>query len=157
MSDLAIVGIGNPYRGDDGAGWAAIDELEKKIEGKIPLFKVRGEITELMDLMANYWTLYVVDACRMEGPIGSWKRIDGHLEPLPQEDPQTSTHGLSLKEAIELAKTLGQLPSKLIIYAVNADQYSMSHALSPPVAEAIEGLAQNILKEEDIQACMKKA
>lgn len=155
-TDILVVGIGNPFRGDDGAGWAVIDALEGKVSVDVKLSKLRGEISELLDVFANYSTIYLVDACQMDAPLGFWERIDAHQDPIFLDTPQTSTHGLSISQAIALAKTLNEVPSKLIIYAINGDQYNMNAALSPPVAGVIEMVAQNIAKEEDILACMKK-
>ena len=156
MSDILIVGIGNPFRGDDGAGWAVIDALEKKIKSGVMLRKIHGDIVELMDIFEHYSSVYLVDACCMDAPPGFWQRINAHRHTLPLDNPQTSTHGLSLSQAIALAKTLDQVPSKLSIYAITGDQYNIGTTLSPPVAGIIEMIAQNIFNEEDIQSCMKK-
>lgn len=156
MANLAIIGIGNPFRGDDGAGWAVIDALEKKVSGHIPLHKIGGDIVDLLEYFSLYSTLYLIDACSGSAKAGEWQRIDPLTQPLLLDKPQTSTHGLSIAEAISLAKSLNQLPSKLIIYAINGDHYEMSHALSLPVANAIAMVAERILQEEDIRSCMKK-
>ena len=148
MADILIIGIGNPFRGDDGAGWAVVDALEGKVDAGIKLSKIRGDIAELLDVFANYSTVYLIDACSTNALPGHWQRIDARRSPLPQENSQTSTHGLSLSQAIALAKTLDQLPSKLIIYAIAGDLYHLSPTLSPPVAQVISIVAQNILKEE---------
>jgi hydrogenase maturation protease len=148
MTDPIIIGLGNPYRGDDGAGWAVIDALEGR-SGKIKLRKIQGDIAELLDIFANHSPVYVIDACCMDAPTGIWKRIDAR-QPLPDLDKaQTSTHGLSLNQAIQLAKSLNQLPTKLIIYAINSDRYNVSSGLSAPVAQTIGIVAQHILDEEE--------
>lgn len=157
MSDILVVGIGNPYRGDDGAGWAVIDTLEGKVPSRVRLSKIRGDIAELMDVFENYSTVYLIDACSMNSPPGFWQRLDVHTDPILLDNAQTSTHGLNLSQAIALAKTLDQLPSKLIIYAINGDHYNVGATLSPSVAGVIGIVAQNLLNEGDIQTCTKKA
>ena len=156
MSELAIVGIGNPFRGDDGAGWTVIEKLEKKIHPSIRLMKARGEISELIDILSRFSNIYFIDACKSRDAIGTWRRIDVKSDPLLFDNPQTSTHGLSIKEAIELAKTRGAFPSKLILYAISGENYQMSETLSPEVAKAAAEVAEKILTEEDITKCMKK-
>lgn len=147
MGNLIVVGIGNPYRGDDGAGWAIIDGLKKKLSPAIELVKQRGDIAELIDIFAQYNTVYLVDAYQSHALMDSWKRIDIHQEPIPDEQPQTSTHGFSIAQAISLAKNLDQLPKKLILYAIKGDNYTISDHLSPSVAKSIDEVMEAILKE----------
>lgn len=159
MADIIIVGIGNPYRGDDASGWAVIDGLMKKVEmgSVIRLVKQRGDIAELIDLFGQYKTVYLVDACRSHAPNGTWRRIDVQKEPILEENPQTSTHGFSVSQAISLAKNLGQLPNKLILYVISSDSYTISDTFSPCVAKSVDLVVEAILNEEDVQVCMNRA
>lgn len=146
MAEVIIAGIGNPYRGDDGAGWAVIDALKKQ-RVDWPLSKLRGEITELLDLFSGYNTVFLVDACFSSSPIGTWSRINASQEALPDETSQTSTHGLGIAQAIALAKNLNMLPEKLIIYAIVGDKFNISDTLSPAVEQAVDLVATALLKE----------
>jgi hydrogenase maturation protease len=157
MSNPFVIGLGNPFRGDDGAGWAVIDALKGKVPADVKLCKLSGDIAELIDVFADHSTVYLIDACFTDSLSGSWQRIDARLHPIPLDAPQTSTHGLSVSQAIDLAKAFNQLPEKLIIYAISGDQYNMCSTLSAPVAQVIDIVAQNILNEEDIRTCTKKA
>lgn len=157
MADIIIVGIGNPYRGDDAAGWAVIDGLQEVASSAIKLVKQRGDIAELIDIFAHHKSVYLVDACQSSDPLGAWQRIDVHQQPIPPENSQTSTHGFSISQAIALAKSLNQLPNKLIFYAITGENYSINAALSPLVAKSIGSVIKAILNEEDIQSCMNTA
>ncbi len=147
-----VVGIGNRYRGDDGAGWRVVEALE----GVLPkgmLLKVRGELTELLDLLQKEKRLFVIDACIGEGE--GWERIDLLKEGALLNVPLTSTHGFSLKEAIELAKELGQVPSKLMLFAIYAKNLLPSEGLSESVVRSVDEVKRALLQEEEIQACMR--
>lgn len=157
MADIVIVGIGNLYRGDDAAGWAVIDRLLEAVGSVIKLVKQRGDIAELIDIFGQYKTVYLVDACRSNAPIGTWLRIDAQKQPIMEENPQTSTHGFSVSQAISLAKNLDQLPNKLILYMISGDSYTISDVLSPSVAKSVDLVVKAILNEEDIQSCMNIA
>ncbi len=150
MSDIIILGIGNPFRGDDAAGFAVIDRLEGKVKASVDLKKQRGDVSELLDVFAGYKTVYIVDACCADAAAGTWERIDGQLQPLPAENTQTSTHGLGVSQAMAIAKNLGSLPAKLIIYGINGDNFTMNDAMTPAVAQAVEKVAEALLQEEDI-------
>lgn len=157
MADIIIVGIGNPYRGDDLAGWAVVDLLTNRVNSSIKLTKQRGDIAELIDIFTTYKCVYLIDACMSGAPVGSWKRIDLNREILTEDTPQTSTHGFGLIQAISLAKNLDQLPNTLILYAINGHTYHIGGETSPPVVIAIEKVVEEILKEKDIQSCMNRA
>jgi len=69
MTKQIIVGIGNQYRGDDGVGLAVIDDLHNKLP--IKLVKSRGDISDLIDIFSHHDTVYLIDACLLDAPIGS--------------------------------------------------------------------------------------
>jgi len=156
MTDIIIVGIGNRYRGDDGAGWAVIDKLIV-ISKAIKLVRQQGDIAELIDIFANYKSVYLVDACLSNAHIESWKRIDLNKQTVIEENLQTSTHGFSVSQAISLAKNLNRLPDNFILYMISGDNYNISDQLSPPVAGSVAQVVKALLNEEDIKACMNKA
>ena len=151
---MIIVGVGNPYRGDDGAGWAVIDELEKMVDSKY-LLKSQADVGELLDIFSRWPIVYIVDACLAKAMPGSWQRIDALQESIPQERAQTSTHGFSLSQTIDLAKALHQLPKQLIIYAITGKTYLLKDLLSTPIAQAIHPVAKEIFQE--MQTCMKNS
>lgn len=156
MDDIIIVGIGNPYRGDDIAGWAVIDGLQKIAGTALKLVKQQGDIAELLEIFARHKSVYLVDACRSGELSGTWQRIDVHQQPIPPDNARTSTHGFSVSQAIALAKNLDQLPNKLILYAISGDNYSISSNPSPAVSKSIDSVIKAIFNEEDIQSCMNK-
>ncbi len=157
IQEIMIVGIGNPYRGDDAAGWVVIDGLMKIIGSVIRLEKRRGDFAELIDIFSTYKTVYLVDACQSNGPLGDWQRIDLHHQPKMEERPQTSTHGFGIFQAISIAKNLGQLPNRIILYVINGNHYTMQSGLSSLVSKSVDIVIEKILNEEDIRSCMNKA
>src|SRR3990167_1038643 len=106
MAKISLIGIGNPYRGDDGAGWAVIDAIQGKLGSNIAVSKLRGDIADLLEHFKTHRTVYLVDACEGDAPVGTWQRIDALQDPLQLERTQTSTHGLSLTQAISLGHAL---------------------------------------------------
>lgn len=156
MGKVAVLGVGNRYRGDDGAGLVAIDALEKKIPKEVHLHRVRSDIGEVLDLFARYPVVYVIDAYAAAPSEEPWRRIDLMREPVFVENPLTSTHGFTIKEAFELAKTLGGLPSTLILYAISGRFFSLSAEISPAVLAAVDQVVCHLLNEKEIQACMNR-
>ncbi|MCX6988107.1 MAG: hydrogenase maturation protease [Chlamydiae bacterium] len=156
MNELLILGIGNPFRGDDGAGWAVIDALQIKTHGKVMLQKSRGDVADLIEAFQNHKKVIVIDACRSSRPSGTWSRIDALHEPLPMEATKTSTHGITISQAIVLAKALGHLPEELILYALEGSCFDVTGLLSEQVHSAIQEVAQHIFNAKETQLCMNK-
>jgi hydrogenase maturation protease len=58
-----------------------------------------------------------------------------------------STHAIDLRAAIELARALGKLPARLVIYGVEAEETGFGEGLSPACEAALHGLLQRIREE----------
>ncbi len=87
----------------------------------------------------------VVDAAHAHpGHPGRVHRLELDSEQLSPSGGTTSSHGLGLGEAIELARELDRLPGRLVVYAVEGADGSLGIGLSAPVAAAVEPLAQRI-------------
>jgi hydrogenase maturation protease len=133
-----LVGLGNPDRGDDGAGRAVARRL---LAGDHPGLDVRestGEATALMDAWAGYDDVALVDACRGAGPAGSIHRIGPDDVDRVATLRHASTHSLGVAAAIGLARALGTLPRRLAVYAIEASQAREGPGLSPEVERAVE-------------------
>jgi hydrogenase maturation protease len=64
-----------------------------------------------------------------------------------RQSGQTSSHGLGLGEAVELSRTLGRLPTRLVVFAVEGQDHTLGTGLTAPVAEVVEPLVQRIEEE----------
>ena len=142
-----LIGIGNAYRGDDRAGLWIVEQIrEKKIPG-IRVEESTGEITELMELWQDHDTVVAVDALSSGGRPGAIRRFEVHQRPLPAETFQYSTHGLSLSEAVELARAMGKLPRRFIVYAIEGKDFAAGEEISPPVKKGCRKLMDQIIQE----------
>ena len=133
-----IVGVGNPDRGDDGAGIHAARRLR-------PLRRV-AEVTDcstLLDLWAEEDDVTVIDATSSGAEPGTIVRLDGLCDVLAPSAPR-STHSLGLAESVELARALGKLPSRLTVYGIEASSFHHGESLSPQVEAAVETLARSL-------------
>ncbi len=144
---ITVLGIGNPARGDDGAGRAVIARLRGTLPAEVALVEQDGEATALLDSLAGLDVAFIVDACVAGGAPGSVHRFDAGAEPLPQAAFGLSSHGLGLGEAVELGRALGQLPGRLIVYAIEGAAFEIGAPLSLPVAAAAAKVADSIRAE----------
>ncbi|MBD0842180.1 hydrogenase maturation protease [Streptomyces sp. TRM68416] len=145
---IAVIGVGNEFRRDDGVGWAVIDRLRaRELPADAVLATCDGDPGRLIGLWEGARLAVVVDAAHTHpGSPGRVHRLalDAGLLPPPSA---TSSHGLGLGEAVELARVLGLLPERLIVYAVEGADSDYGTGLSPAVAAAVAPLAEAVEAE----------
>lgn len=144
-----VIGIGNPDRGDDGAGWAVARLLRDEPPPGVEIIEHDGEVSSLLACFDGVPAVCLIDACLSGASAGAVHRFDAAAKPLPQDLFSLSTHGLGLAEAIELARSLGQLPECCIVYAIEGLAFAPGTPLSPPVAAAIADVGDRIRAEID--------
>lgn len=143
---IRIVGIGNPYRRDDGFGPAVVRALRTQVPETVELFEDSGEGATLIDRFAGADAVVFVDAARSaEGPAGTYVTLDATVETIPSDYFNYSTHAFSLAEAVELAKALQMLPDTVWIHAVTATDFSAGEGLSEVVASTVPQVVESVL------------
>ncbi|WP_035792133.1 hydrogenase maturation protease [Kitasatospora mediocidica] len=148
---IAVIGVGNEYRHDDGLGWAVLARLTRRTE-QLPdgtaLRVCDGDPARLIGLWEGADLAVVVDAAHAHpGRPGRVHRLGLDAGPWSSAAGTTSSHGLGLGEAVELARTLDRLPGRLVVYAVEGTDTSPGIGLSPLVAAAVGPLARRIAGE----------
>jgi hydrogenase maturation protease len=145
---MIVIGVGNPYRRDDGLGPYVIDRLRELGLPDSVLAVSRGETTELMDLWDGADLAIVIDAVRSEpchpGRIHRLTVFD------PPGERSRAAHGLDLGDAVELARVLGRLPTRLVLFAVEVSDTGYGVGPSSAVAEAAERVAEEIFAEASL-------
>jgi hydrogenase maturation protease len=126
-----LIGVGNPWRRDDGAGPA----VASRCGGT-----QTADPVQLLDLWAGVEWAIVVDAAASGAPPGTVRRFDAAAGPLPAGAALSSTHAFSVSDAIELARALGRLPARLEVIAVEGEDFTTGHGLTAAVASAVTGL-----------------
>ncbi len=147
MSARLLIGIGNLDRGDDGAGRAVAKALRETASDDLRVVEHDGEATGLLALLAEVATAVIVDASASGAAPGTVRRFDVAASPLPADSSRMSSHGLGLVDAVELARQLGQLPPRCIVYAIEGGDFRIGALLSPAVAEAVVRVAA-LLRDE---------
>lgn len=140
-----ILGIGNPRRGDDAAGRLLAERLNAAFP--VDAFDCQtldGEAASIIEAWSGRPLAIVVDSAVSGAPAGSIRRFDAIAAPLPAIFKTLSTHGIGLPEAIELARALGRLPERLIVYAIEGGRYNLNDQVSPEIDQALETLIKQI-------------
>ena len=142
-----IIGIGNRYRRDDGAGPAVLDRLRDLKPAGVELVERSGEGAELIDSWRGARSVIVVDAVSSGAEPGTVHRLDASREAIPARFFHYSTHAFSLAEAVETARTLGELPRRLIIFGIEGADFGAGEEFSDPVTAALAEVVERIRTE----------
>jgi len=146
---VIVIGIGNPWRRDDGSG-LAVARLLAGTPG-VEVLEREGEPASLIDAWDGAEALWLVDAVSSGSAAGTVLRIDAAEQELPTELFRASTHHLGLAEAVELARALGRLPARTVFYGIEGASFDAGEGLSAEVAAAAVRVAEEIRKE--VEAC----
>jgi hydrogenase maturation protease len=147
MTRAVVIGVGNDYRGDDGAALAIVRRLEGSVPEGVTVRAFEQEPTRLIDAWDGADTAVVVDAAGSGAEPGTLHRFDASATPIPASVFRSSTHAFGVGEAIELARALGRLPRRVVVYGVEGGSFAAGEELSPAVAEAVEPAAAAVLEE----------
>jgi hydrogenase maturation protease len=136
-----VLTLGNPYRQDDGVGpWIA----RRLRQAGLEVCEVGDDLTRLLDGLAGADEAWVVEAVVSGQPPGTLHVLEVGSTPLPAAFNRLSSHVLSLSEALELARSLGVLPPRTLIYGIEGRRFGSSEGLSPEVRQAAEALIRSI-------------
>jgi hydrogenase maturation protease len=135
---MKVIGLGNEWRSDDGAGL----EVARRTGGR----QLDGEPVALVEALAGAEEeVTIVDAVRSGAPPGTVHEFEAGAAPLPVRLFGTSsTHALGLAEALELARSLGRLPARVRVLGIAGARFDYGRGLSPEVEAAVERCTRSI-------------
>ena len=147
-SKIVLIGIGNEYRSDDGLGLEIVRQLNKMNLPNTVAIEQSGDGIALMELLQKADTVFLFDAVHSgSAKPGTIHRLNAHQRDIPRRFFNYSTHDFSVAEAIELTRTLDQLPSHLILYGIEGAVFSTGAGFSPEVNAAISKVLSQVLSE----------
>ena len=141
-----IIGVGNPLRRDDGVGWVAARAVRRAVPA-VRVLELEGEGASLLEAWAGAEVAIVIDAVRGGASPGTVYRFEPPGDPLPRTFASTSTHAFSLPDAVELGRTLTQLPRRLIVYGVEGADFTAGEGLSAEVEAVVPTVVSRVMAE----------
>ncbi|MCC6291040.1 MAG: hydrogenase maturation protease [Bryobacterales bacterium] len=136
-----ILCCGNPERGDDGAGPAVAHSLQAR---RIPVTLVDGHAAALLDAWTGAPWVIIVDAVvtgAQPGTVHRWDRLPEFAS------TPGSTHGLGVREALELGRILGNLPPAVIVIGVEAGSFEPGAPLTESVQAALPAVVEQVIND----------
>jgi hydrogenase maturation protease len=136
---MTVIGLGNEWRGDDGVGV----EVARRVGGRV----LDGEPIGIVTALEGEDEVVLVDAVSTGAAPGTLFVFEASAEPLPTPIfGASSTHALGLAEALELARALGRLPRRVVVYGVEGESFAFGKGLSAAVAEAADRLTGEVIE-----------
>ena len=147
-----VLGVGNPILCDDGVGIHVAREIKDRVND--PNIDVDIALTggmNLLDLLTGYDKAILIDAVNIkDAKVGDVQRF-----PLSSLSTKHSSnpHDVSLIEALELAKKLGEdrIPKEIIVIGIVLKEipYVFGEELSPAIAKAVPKAIKLTMSEID--------
>jgi hydrogenase maturation protease len=144
---IVVIGVGNEYRSDDGAGIAVARRLRTLFPAGVTILEESGEGAALMQAWQGAAWVMLVDAVRSGASPGTIHRLDARAAPMPTGFFHYSTHAFSVAEAVELARSLDELPAHLVVYGIEGATFAAGVELSPAVEQAVEVVVERLAQE----------
>jgi hydrogenase maturation protease len=141
-----VIGIGNPFRRDDGVGINIAERISGLQAAEVEVKIQSGEGAALMESWSGAENVLVVDAVRSNSTPGKIHQIDATRVRVPSEFFHYSSHAFGVAEAIEMARALDQLPKAITVVGIEGKDFSEGIGLSPEVEEAATAATARICR-----------
>jgi hydrogenase maturation protease len=149
---MLVIGVGNTYRSDDAAGLLVARLLREHLS-EVAIQETSGEGATLIEQWQKAGQVWLIDAVASGAAPGSIHRMEAHEQPIPAALFHGSTHDFGVAQAIEMARVLGTLPPRLVLYGIEGRCFDFGTTLSPEVEQAAHEVAWRVRQEiEQAQA-----
>ena len=140
-----VIGVGNAYRRDDAVGLIVAQHLKQQSVKGLSVLEESSSGAALIELWKEADSVILIDAVQSGMEPGTIHRLDARTQLLSSRFFRCSTHGLGIAEAIELARTLNQLPEQCVVYGIEGRSFAIGVGLSPEVERAAEQVVTRVL------------
>jgi hydrogenase maturation protease len=141
-----VIGVGNDMRGDDAVG-RLIARLLRDRFVPADVIEAGGEGTMLMDHWKGRSVVLVIDALISGAAPGSVRRVDAGRKSIPSNLRTRSSHAFGVREAVELSRSLGILPSRVTLFLIEGQSFETGAEMSAPVRRSAEDVVERIMRE----------
>ena len=145
---IIVIGVGNPFRRDDGAGPEVARRVRAATPSWVDVVEHDGEPAGLLDVWEGADLAVVVDAVRSRASSpGSVHRVLVEAATGVGETSGVSSHAGGPGDAVALARALDRLPTRLVLYGIEGAAFSVGLGLTPSVEASVAAVAEQIVSE----------
>ncbi len=142
-----VIGVGNEFRHDDAAGIAVANRIAALTLPRVNAVVHSGEGVSLLERFGEADTVIIIDAAQSSSTPGLIYRFDAARVPIPSDFFNYSTHAFSVAEAVELARALGRLPERLVVYGIEGADFSAGNGLTQSVVSAVNDVVARVMND----------
>lgn len=151
---VRVFGLGHRYRGDDVVGLRVAERLRPRVPAGVDVRVLTGEPLDLIEAWAGLDLAVVVDSVRSGQAPGTLHRLEVGGADLPAGGAAASSHAFDLTDTVELARAIGILPRRLVVWGVEGARYGMGDAPTPEVMAAVPEAVDGVL--EDVRRAVEE-
>jgi hydrogenase maturation protease len=148
LSKILVIGVGNPFRHDDGIGSEIIKILQLENNSNFVLIDGGTDSLALIDRLAEYKKAIIIDAVEMKKSPGAVKLFTPVEAKIKIKSDVLSTHGLGLAEMLKLIEQLN-IKTEIKIIGVQPKDISFGEGLSNEVKSQIPQIL-HLIRQENI-------
>jgi len=128
-----LLGIGNPWRGDDAAGLLAAHALRTRQISGVTVIETNIVDPAIIEQWQGVDRLVVVDAVVSGAAPGTVHCFNLSRESLPGDISFCSSHAFDLAALLNLARVLDRLPPQVWVFGVEAHDFTPGQAVNETV------------------------
>lgn len=145
---ILVIGLGNEFRCDDRVGLFVAAQIKSAGLVNVRVLQGVSDAVGLIESWDEADAVFVVDCAVSGGPPGTVYQFDGLADHIPEMlFSRYSSHAFSVVDALALAGALGRLPSKLVIYAIEAANCDTGTEMTPVVVQSARRVVTDILEQ----------
>ena len=142
QNSILVLGIGNILLRDEGAGIHVVTRLEKEGFNEADLMDGGTGGFHLLGFIQSYKTIIIIDASLDEFPAGNVRVL--HPRYAKDFPRQLSAHEIGLKDLLDSAYLLGNMPQIHLVAISIKDFQEMGMELTDEVRKAIPVAMQSV-------------
>lgn len=145
---VLVVGLGNPFRGDDAAGLLAARMIAGSRRDGLRAILCDGDPLSLLDHWQPASHFVLIDAMHSGGTPGEIRQLtlDQALQPARTKF-RFSSHDYGLREVLRLGQCLHRLPAHVTVYGIEGRRFEIGAPPQPAVRKAATLLAERLVHE----------
>jgi hydrogenase maturation protease len=141
---IAVIGIGNSLRRDDGIGIHILESLLNNYRrGQIDYLDFGSASFDIIHRLQNYDVVLLIDGIQADLPVGQLKIFSLDGASLTEKSTAISSHELNLKDIFKLTREL-KIKAKIYVAGIQVEDVGFGQDFSLPLQEKTEEITKQI-------------
>ncbi len=149
MSDVVVIGLGNPFMSDDGVGVEIIHRLAAQSSRfpDVEFLDLGSAVHGVLHVVSGKKRVILIDCGFMDAEPGTMRRFTLDEVITKKEVSGLSFHEADLFSILELSRRLNELPANTIIYAIQPQSVAFGDTMSPELIQQLPHYVERIMAD----------